>query len=360
MQRRPQSNRRRGLLRALVAGIILIAAILAILLLVSSLTAAPAKAPTVPPTPTPPVLTPSTSPTPSVRASGTPSTRATPSSTKKDIALVGRPPGLAMRMTSLPPSAPNAVAAPRDRRVAYIASPGDAYARSPLRIWNRTTGVTRTISYGDRFVRPVWSADGSRILFARVAQISAYPGALWTLLEADLRTGSVRVLDRQNGLNLLPLGWRDGRPMYLMSTATDSSVFSISGGKRVFVSIVMPQVITAASMTRDGKYIGFAAPADCFFCTYDTFNLDELHPLVGPSGGQNGGDIAWSRHSDTMAVPLKDRIGIVRADTVSVITTYPRPDGLPPVWTHPMTFTRDKHTLTLTDTVTHHNYTSTR
>jgi hypothetical protein len=340
----------------------LIVVILAILLLVSYFTAAPAKAPTVPLTPTPPPLTPSAAPTPSAGATRTspPTTRPKPTHTKKEIAVADRPPGLALRLPSKPPDTANAVASRNGREVAYIPPAGDAYARSPVKIWSRASGVSRTISYADRFVRPVWSSDGTRILFVRVTQTPAYPGALWTLLEADARSGSVRVLDRQNGLNMLPLGWRDGRPLYLVSTATDSSLFSIVGGKRHFISILMPQVITAAFLSRDAKYVAFAAPSDCFFCTYDTFNLDMLHPLVGPSGGHNENNIAWARHGDDMAVPLKDRIGIVRAETVGVVTTYPLPAGLPPIWTHPMTFRRTAHKLTLTDTVTRATYTSTR
>lgn len=51
MQRRPQPNRRRGILRALGAVIVLIVVIVAVLLVVASLTAPAAKAPTPPVTP---------------------------------------------------------------------------------------------------------------------------------------------------------------------------------------------------------------------------------------------------------------------------------------------------------------------
>jgi hypothetical protein len=237
---------------------------------------------------------------------------------------------------------------------------GDAYAASPLNVWDRATGAVRQVSYGDHLVRPVWSPDGTSILFVRVAPAPAYPGARWTLLQVTPSTGRTRVLDRRNALNLAPVGWRRGKPLYVVATATDSSVFTIARGRREFISILMPQVITNPNLSPSGRYIGFAAPSDCFFCTYDNFDIAALHTTVGPSGGQNERDMAWSRAGTLVAVPLKDRIGIVRPPEMSAVTSYPAPAGLPRVWIHPMTFIEHGTTLTLIDTVTNEHYSTSR
>lgn len=362
MQRRPRSSRRRGLLRAVIAAIILIIVVLALLLLISSLTAQPAKAPTVPGTPTPPA-TPSASAVPTVRTGKTSVPKIKPKATSKgthrDIALSGRPPGLAMR-SDRPPSGTNAVRSANGRYIAYIAGSGDAYARSPLRIWSRDTGTSRTVTYADRLIRPAWSPDSGTVLFARVTPSPAYPGARWTLLEADAASGRVRALDNRNALNLAPLGWRSGRPLYLVATASDTSVYEIAHADAVFVSILMPQVITNPTLSPDGRFIAFAAPSDCFFCTYDDFEIPALHTTVGPSGGQNERDMAWSTSTNLLAVPLRTRVAVLRPPTLGTVESYPAPAGLPRVWRHPMTFTQTGRTLTLTDTVTHVTYSSTR
>lgn len=361
MQRRPRPNRRRGLLRALIAAIVLVVVLVGLLLLISSLTAPAAKAPTVPTTPTPSALTPSTTAIPTIGTKKTATPKAKPTATtakKKDIALSSRPPGLAYRIA--PPSVDNAVSSPDGRLVAFIGGSGDAYAHSPVKVWNRLSGATRTLSYGDRLIHPVWSRNGTAILFTRVSRTTVYPGARWELVQANVVTGEVKVLDSQNALNLAPLGWRRGEPVYLVATASDTSIFTMARGRPSFVSILMPQVITDPSLSPDGRYLGFAAPSDCFFCTYDDFDFAMLHTTVGPSGGQNERDVAWSLSHNLMAVPLRDRVAVLRPPALSVINSYPAPPGLPRVWTHPMVFAEKGRTLTLTDTVTHEAYSTTR
>jgi hypothetical protein len=206
----------------------------------------------------------------------------------------------------------------------------------------------------------VWSPNGTTVLLARVDPSKAYPGARWTLLQVDALSGNVRVLDARNALNVAPLGWRLGRPLYLVATASDTSVYSITHGRPRFVSILMPQVITNPTLSPDGRFIAFAAPSDCFFCTYDDFEIPARHTTVGPSGGQNERDMAWSTSTDLLAVPLRDRIAVVRPPSLGVVVSYPAPADLPRVWKHPMTFSQKGATLTLTDTVTHATYSATR
>jgi hypothetical protein len=362
VQRRPRPNRRRGLLRALIAAIVLIVVVVGILLLVSSLTAPAAKAPAVPTTPTTSAVTPSTTAIPTIgtkkTAPGTSKPKASSTSKKKDIALSSRPPGLAFRIPT--PSGASASASPDGRLVVYFGGGGDAYARTPVKVWNRATGATRTLSYGDRLIRPVWSRNGTAVLFARVAKTAAYPGARWTLVRANVATGNVQVLDNRNALNLAPLGWRHGQPVYLVATASDTGIFTFARGHPSFVSILMPQVVTNPTLSPDGRYLGFGAPSDCFFCTYDDFDFKLLHTTVGPSGGGSERDMAWSRSNNLLAVPLRDQIAVLQPPELSVVDKYPAPPGLPRAWPHPMIFTEKGRTLTLIDTVTHAAYSATR
>lgn len=359
MRRRPQPSPRRGLLRAVIAAIVLIAVILAILLLVSSLTAQPAKAPTAPPTPTVAPTTPSAQTTPTAGAGITPApTRSTHK--KKDVAVAGRPPGLAHPSRAVQAAPGDAAASPGGRYVAWIRHAGSAYGPNPLDILDRQSGRRVALGSGDRFIRPVWSRDGRRVLFVSVARTGAYPGARWTLMLANRVSGQVQALVRQNALNMLPLGWRGRRPLYLLSTASDTSIFTAVRHRPHFVSIMMPQVITGATLAPGGGNIAFAAPSNCFFCTYDNFDFAAFHTSVGPSGGANEGDMAWAPDVSKLAVPLKDSIGVLSPGAPSPSAVYPRPSGLPRVWGHPMTFTESGRTLTLRDTVTGARYTSTR
>jgi WD40 repeat protein len=158
----------------------------------------------------------------------------------------------------------------------------------------------------------------------------------------------------------MPLGWHGSGPLYLVASATDTSLFTLSHGGRQFLSILMPQVITSASLSPPGSYIAFAAPANCFYCTYDVFNLDALHSAVGPSGGTSERDIAWFRNGRSLAVPLKSQISVLDPVTLHVRSVFPTPPGLPRVWSHSLLASVRGKTFTLTDTVTGKAYRTTR
>jgi hypothetical protein len=349
VRRRPQANPRRGFLRAAIAVVVLILIVLGILLLVSSLTAAPAKAPTVPTTPTP-----STSPIPlpSSQSSATiptprPTTAATESpGKKKDVVRTGAG-SVISRALARTRIASNAVASPNRRFVAFVRR-GSAYGRNPVVVMNVRTGASRVVGYGDPFVRPVWNAKGTALLFGRVSRTHVFPGARWTLVQAGLKGGS-RALASAGGLDLVPLGWISQHPAYLVATATDTAVYTVVNGRPHYISKIITQIVSFARLSPNHRLIAFDVPTNCGFCTIDVFNLDTLRLAFGPSGGPSEQDIAWTSDSRSVVTPTRGGLAVVDAAT-GAWRRVSSPTGLPHVWPHQMAVTLSAD-LTLTDTV---------
>lgn len=371
MARRPQPNPRRGIARAVGIVVLLLAIAIGILLVASVLTANTAKAPTAPtapPTPGPitrttPVI-PRTLPTPG-RAVATPTsvraTVSTPTPTSQHHhAALGSTYTFGDRAVSLRSPNSNLPAGPastsRDgSNVAWIGGPGDAYMQNPLHILRRSSHIVTSYPGGDRFVSPVWSPDGASLLFVRVMRTFGIPGARWTLFRLDLHSGSETRLLSLPGLDMIPLGWSHGRILLLLSTAANANLWGIRDGRASFVTIVVPQVITGASLSPDGNTIAFGAGANCAFCTLNLYDVPALRLWNGPTGMPNAVSMAWTPNSDTVAVPFHS--GLLTLDVHSRHTaTYIPPAAMPTTWSHSMRAVLHPNRVILTDTVTGHSY----
>ena len=354
MRRRPQPSRRRGFLRAAIAVLALTALILIALLVVSTLTASPAKAPTVPSTPTPT----KTRATPTGTATGK---GGKPTSTHKDVSMApvhGQSPILHER--SFEPRAARfswpagAVAAPMGSLVAYFRRVGDATSRNPLLVRDKRTGHEREIGYGDPFLRPVWSPDGRSLLYVRAASTNQFPGARWSLEQADLE-GHSRTLAQHVGLALLPLGWSERHVLFLVTSATDTSLFAVADGRAHFISILVPQSVTSGLLSPDREYVAFAAPASCGSCTIDAFNIKTQRISYGPSGGLSESDMAWTSDSSRLVASVRGRLAII--DPATGNASYaPLPAGLPRIWAHAVRPIMHGTGALLVDTVTGARY----
>lgn len=342
----------RGFIRAAIAVIVLAAVIIAILLIVSSLTAPPAKAPTVPTTPTIGTLVPTPgTPLPVPTAKATAKPRKT-SGTKKDLVPTGASSvlGRALARRSTWPS--NAAASPDGKLIAFV-RPGSAYGHNPLVVTRASTGSQQVIGYGDPYVHPVWSADGTTLLYGRVAGTSHYPGAEWSLMETHLG-GATRVLARQRGLDVIPLGWIRGRPAYLVATATDTALYTVSAGRSRYISKIITQAVTSAQLSPNGRFIAFAAPTNCGFCTLDVFDISSLKLAFGPSGAASERDFAWTRDSRYVVATAKR--GLATVDPLTGAAHFAAlPRGLPQVWAHSMRVTVGR-SVVVTDSVTGERY----
>lgn len=360
VRKRPQPSRRRGILRALLVAVLLAIVVLAIILAVASLTAPPAKAPSVPSTPGPSTVRPAATNTPQI---STPRPAPTATHTKKTA--LGPPPAAAAGIQLLDRTpAHNRFQAmgspsadPGGGRLAYFRPARRAYVASPLLLSGRGGQPASAVGYGDALVRPAWSANGRYLLYVRVRPTRHFPGARWSLMQLDtarLRTVRLAVHD---ALNLLPLGWKGNRPLYLLANSTDSSLYTVSGGQPSQLAMVMPQVLTTAFLSPDGAHLGFAAPANCVYCTLDSFDLSTLVASIGPSGFSNESDLAWTADGKSMVTVLDHRLTVLDTD-LRPVRSLPAPPGLPSVWPHRMRATVSPSQIRLVDSVTGQRFTA--
>lgn len=362
MGRRPQPNRRRGLLRAAGAVIGLIILLIIVVTVVSSLTAPTVKAPTVPPTAGPITSTPGTAtPGPSTPLTRTPAARRTPapSSTPKakhkrvalgDIVLNDRSGNAAYdaatggQLQEVSPAAQ-----PVGHAVAYFARTGAASQHVSL-LLRRGTRVYR-IGYGDRFVRPVWSPDGHHLLFVHVAPAGKIPGERWTLMRWDERSNESRAITAVTALALTPLGWVDGHPLYSVAQPTTTDIYDGSTGGSKLAGTVLAQPLVDMVLSPNGRYVAFGAPDNCYRCTLDVFDLRRRSVWVGPTGMTNASALAWTADSRTVVGDMGGHLAIInpRDHTVRYL---PAPPGLPNRWVDSMrAAVRGSH-ASLQDTVT--------
>lgn len=360
MRRRPQPNPRRGLLRAAAAILILTILLLAVILVVSSLTAPPAKAPVVPPTPGP-------TSTPATR--GTPGPAATPTHTKGlSLAPSGRRGwstllsetgtdvfARAVSQASRPRSgdAPS----PDGHSIAYFIQTGDAYARNLLFVARAGSTGTRVVGFGDPLVRPVWSPDGRYLVYVRVAPTGTFPGAAWSLILLDVRSGGSTVLVRQNAMNLTPLGWSHARLLYLVANTTDTSLYAVERGRVSFVSLLMPQPVITAELSPNGLFVALGAPTNCAYCTLEIYDLSALSMNVGPTGMPSETSFAWTSDSRLLVTQIGNGLDVVDRSG-RVATHFRLPSSRFGLWSHPTVATVASHAVRLIDTVTHRIYQS--
>lgn len=342
--------------------VVLTALLVVALIIISSLTAPSVNAPSNPLTPAPiftvppvtgtPIGTPG-SHTPTLNVTQLPTARPHVSSTKAtgkvhDIALSTRS---MFRDISAGPG-PRSTAT-RRRFATYFGGSGNAYHGRSLCVRDRWTGLVTRIGNADPYVHPVWSAGQRSLLFVRLRHGAKYPGARWLLLRYDRVSQHIRLLTVARGLALTPLGWRHARPLYLLAHAnsTDSSLYTIAGGRSRFVSMMVPQAVDGSSLAPYGRFIAFMTPADCSDCALAIFDMSKDASWFGPTGIPSQEDIAWTPDGRA-AVTLAGGV-ITKVDASSrQITQFSAPHSLPHVWADRMIASTTARGLRLIDTVT--------
>jgi WD40 repeat protein len=192
-------------------------------------------------------------------------------------------------------------------------------------------------------------------MYARVAATRVFPGARWTIVRGNI-SGQTALLARQTALSVVPLGWSDKAPLYLAATATDTSLYSAQNGHSTFRTILIPQVVTGASLSPDGHTIAFAVPTGCGYCTVDLFDLRTLTTVYGPSGWGSQWNYAWTADGRQLVTSGPKGLAVIDVSDGSRYDVT-RPKGLGRVWPHAMRATV-AHGVRLTDTVTGATYTS--
>jgi Tol biopolymer transport system component len=244
-------------------------------------------------------------------------------------------------------------------RLAYFVRRGDAYGRNPLLVEERGARSETELGFGDPFVRPVWSSNGRYLLYVRVEETRAFPSARWSLVQLDTATGKNRVLARHNALNLTPLGWLHGKPLYLIATGTETSLFTISAGHSSFVGIFMPQIVTWGLLSPDGRYIAFGVPASCSYCTLHLYDLAEGRATAVLTGMVNELSMMWTRNGSRLIAAVRDQLAVVSPDSRSV-EYVSLPGGLPNLFYHPARAGISAESVELVDILTGRKYRSSR
>ena len=154
-------------------------------------------------------------------------------------------------------------------------------------------------------------------------------------------------------MGLWPLGWRDGTILYAVSNGSDTSIYTWSGGRAHFLSLLVPQVISAPSLSPDGRRVAFLAPADCTYCSLAIFDVSDLTTWFGPPGVPSEYDVAWSANSQFLITVIGGTLTAI--DTLShEVAKYHWPGALPTDWSHTMSASVTPGETTLRDTVTGH------
>ncbi|MGH2447013.1 MAG: hypothetical protein ACRDFS_00170 [Chloroflexota bacterium] len=310
-------------------------------------TVAPVASPSTTNARTKPVSTPAGTPLPTRSAA--------PNATKAALGKFGLQ---NIRPTSLLLSAAidrNSAVRAHGHLLAYFSGHRSAYDGSPLIILNRLTGRRIELGRGDRLSPPVWSNDGRRLLYVQVRQVQRLSGERWTLMESDL-LGRSRALISVNALNLTPLGWRHGHVVYLLALMTDTSVYQLGHHHGHVLAQISTAPITDALLSRDGRYIAFASPTNCNFCTLRVYDLPGLNGYQGQTGLPQETDLAWGA-GDRLVADLGSSLALGTIDGKSTgFRTIPRPKHLPRDWPHPMLVALGARHIRLTDSVTDASY----
>lgn len=353
MSRRPQPNPRRGVIRAAVAVVVLVLLLLAAIIIVSSFSAQTVKAPTVQPTPGP-------LPTPLRTVKTGPTVGPTRKRAKYDVGwnqLSVNKKGAAERAPAhvLPILATRRTAADtrtrgRQWRTVFTINTLDP-THSVLWVRSLHSGRAIRVHNVDALIQPVWAPSGNRFLFVRVAATARYPGERWTLNRFDIRSGRDVSLASAVAMNLTPLGWQGSLALYATTSATDTSIYSVRQRHVSFVSILVPQPLVTAIMSPDARYVAFAAPTNCSYCTLDIFDLQSQSLWAGPTGLPDEHHFAWAVDSQKLVTVLKSRVATVDANSHDV-RLYGGSAALEPAWAHVPTARVDATGATLIDTVT--------
>jgi hypothetical protein len=245
------------------------------------------------------------------------------------------------------------VASPKRGAVAFFRQSGDAYAASPLFV-SRGKKMLR-VGYGDDLIPPVWSSEGRFLLYDRVTETSGIPGARWTLLRVDARTGSTVTVARVNAMGLRGLGWKDGQILYAVAQSTSTSVYEGTLRGAMYLGTILPQPIVSARLAPRSREIAFTVPPNCGFCTLDLYDLHTLKPWIGPTGLPNETTIAWTRDGETV-VALVNR-GLIAVNVSTKTVRRFLPDQLiPERWPSDMRATVSANEVILTDPATGTSY----
>lgn len=243
------------------------------------------------------------------------------------------------------------------RWIAYFTGHGNAYTGKRLYVRDRATGRSFSVGRADPYVRPVLSADDVRLLYARVRAVSAFPGARWSLLEYNRSARRSRLIVEANGMDLSPLGWRHGSPLYALARETQTGVYRISDSHSDYISFLFTQPLTEPSLSPGADFIAYVTPADCYWCTLSIFDMTTLTSWFGPTGVPNKYTIAWTPDGGTLVTIVRQNLAAI--DVRSHHTRlYRLPNGLPKIWYHPMRAVFEGPTLRLVDTITGRAYTS--
>ena len=185
----------------------------------------------------------------------------------------------------------------------------------------------------------------------RVRPVSAFPGARWSLLVYDMRSRRSRVLADATGMDLSPLGWLDGAPLYSLARETETSIYRVVGGRSHFISIMSTQPVTGPVLSPGGRFIAFVTPADCYWCSLYLFDVRALDSWYGPNGIPSKYSIAWTADGDAVVTMIGKNLAAIDAGSHHV-RLYRRPSALPMVWNDPMIAEIDSDSIHLVDVIT--------
>jgi hypothetical protein len=360
LARRPTPNPRRGILRAAITVVVLTALLIVAILVVSSLSAPSAKAPTTPPSPGP--ITPVTAPTSTAgtkQATATPGAVPSPTHKKKTLGSLLHGPSQVTALERSPSASLLRRAAQQNtggfvvrsqRHLAWFNSIANEAASAQL--WARSLPAGKPLDVGvaDSLVKPVWSSTGRRLLYVRSIQSRSYHGVTWTLLQYDTQTNVSTRVASLLGYGMTPLGWWRSRPLFLVATGTDTSVYTVSAGRPHFLTVLAPQVITSAVLSPRSPIVAFAAPTNCYNCTLEFIDLRTSTEWNGPSGIAGESQLVWSQDGRSVVTVAHNRLVVVPSASVARLR-FGTSVALPSLWQHSLQVSIASSGVRLLDTV---------
>jgi hypothetical protein len=160
-------------------------------------------------------------------------------------------------------------------------------------------------------------------------------------------------------MNLAPLGWSGNQILFIVANSTDTSIYAVGAHGPHFISILATQPVTSGVLSPDGRWIAFAVPGSCYYCTLDVFDLYAHTTWIGPSGVPGEYAIAWTSDSRWVAAPLGVRLALISVNGQGQ-TFYRLPAALNTNWPHPMQAELRAGLLIITDSTSGRVYTSSR
>ena len=222
-------------------------------------------------------------------------------------------------LTSGPNSAVDFAPSPDGSRIAYIAQTGDL--KNEIWLVDVNSGENKKLTDCTEAMcsQPVWSPDGSRVLYEHISLEAANATGLATLWWVDVNTGTARSLFQEEQLPGANPRWSPDGKWLSYATSENIQLYNLESGETRTVASALG---ASAAWAPDGKsvlYRDVIIQSNQFITQLFIYDLEtDAAVNISPDLGFENILAAWSPDGEWIAVVRRD-LSIPRGDQIWVM-----------------------------------------